>query len=187
MTKPERLVAAAALAVAAAFASGAAASAMADAMQGKRIAALLAVLGASALFGLTLSLLKPLRRRRVTATGFRPMHGAAGKALSPAKYRPPLPGRHGKVTARPPERQFAELPRPGFSRPMIVHKIYPQAPVATRLDQAHLYWAMRLLSDKRARALSPPKRANLGRKAVQPVKTFPPRRSGTKARPKRPL
>lgn len=185
MTKPERLVALAALTVAAAFAAGAAVSPGTDAMWGKRTAALLAAFGASALLGLVLSLLGPLRPARAPVTGFRPLQGTG--ALAPAQYRPPLPGRHGKVLARPPERQFVELRRPGFSRPLIVHKIYPQAPVATRLDQAHLYWAVRLLSDKRKRALSAHKRAVPRRVSARTAKSFPPRKSGAKATPQRPL
>jgi hypothetical protein len=174
MTKPERLVGAL-LALAAVLAlgasikgselGGAAFSFLAAPERIPQLFALLALSGGSLVLGLALTLVMPLGRTHRPVAGFRPADPmAGGLAPAPAKFRPPLPGRYGKVTSRPPERHFAELPRPGFSKPMIVHKIYPQAPVVTRLDQAHLYWAMRLLSEKRGRDLKPRPSAPVPRK-----------------------
>lgn len=193
MTRPERLVGAL-LALAAVLALGAYVKAsglggvisalLADPAVAGKLLALIAVVGGCLLLGLTVELGLPLRSQGGPITGFRPSGPmAGGLAPAPAKFRPPLPGRYGKVTAWPPERQFAELPRPGFSKPMIVHKIYPQAPVVTRLDQAHLYWAMRLLSEKRGRDLKPQRLATVPRKK-SPAGKPPPTRPGSTTRAK---
>jgi hypothetical protein len=174
MTKPERL-GAAVLALTAVFALYAYAKAvglgatisalLAEPAMGGRLFALAAVMGASLLLGLTVSLVLPLWSQPDPIEGFRPAGASqGGLAPAPAKYRPPLPGRYGNATTSAAERQFAELPRPGYSKPMIVHHIYPQAPFVKRLDQAHLYWAMRLLSEKRGRDLRPRGRAAPPRK-----------------------
>jgi hypothetical protein len=193
MTKPERLVGAV-LALTAIFASGAYVKASGLIGAGSvslwvheragMFLALGALLGGCLVLWLSLELVQPLRRRFHAIIGFRPAGPAAG-GLAPARatFRPPLPGRYGKVTAQPPERHFAELPRPGYSKPMIVHKIYPQAPVVTRLDQAHLFWAMRLLSDKRGRELKPrPLAVRAGKKS--PVRKLAPARPASMTRPK---
>jgi hypothetical protein len=149
-----------------------------------RLLALIATVGGSLVLGLVVELVFPLRHKQGPVAGFRPTGPrAGGLAPVPAKFRPPLPGRYGKVTARPPERHFAELPCPGYSKPMIVHRIYPQAPVVTRLDQAHLYWAMRLLSEKRGRELKPrPLAAHRAKKS--PAGKPAPIRPALAARPK---